>query len=297
MPARDGERVIVIGEALIDLIEDGEGQQAVPGGSAANVALGLARRGIEVRFATCLGRDVHGSQIAAFLAAEGVAVDSASFGGGRTSIARARRSPSGEVTYRFDVDWRLPKVDLGADATLVHVGSFPAFASSSEELLSLLRDARRSRLTSWDPNVRPDLAPDRVDAQRRFHALLAELDVVKLSEADADYLLPGTRAEAIPDVLLERGVRLAVVTLAERGLIVADATGRVRVSPAPVAVADTIGAGDTVMSSLIADVVDGRVLLAGDDDLEGIGHRAASAAAVTVSRRGADLPFASDLVL
>jgi fructokinase len=125
--------------------------------------------------------------------------------------------------------------------------------------------------------------------------LLPQLDLVKLSDADAGYLLPGASADEVVDAVLSQGVRLVVLTLAEHGLLLATGLARARVPAAHAVVADTIGAGDTVMASLIADVVQGRAPLDGTDDLDAIGHRAAVAAAITVSRMGADLPRASEL--
>jgi fructokinase len=280
---------------LIDLLEDGDRREAVPGGSAANVALGLARRDIPVRLSTCLGRDSHGAQIAEFLAAEGVDLDPGSFTADRTSTALARRAASGDVEYTFDVKWELPDVDMGAPMSLLHLGSFPAMSSPLENVLDLLGAIRDRVPISWDPNIRPALAPNALEAQQRFHALLPRLDLVKLSDADAGYLLPGASPDEVVDAVLSQGARLVVLTLAEHGLLLATGLRRTRVPAAHVLVADTIGAGDTVMTSLIADVVQGRALLDGADDLDAIGHRAAVAAAITVSRMGADLPRVSEL--
>ena len=200
------------------------------------------------------------------------------------------------MAYTFDVEWRLPTVALEDQISVLHIGSFPAFASPIEELVPILGRAReQGRTTSWDPNVRPALMSNRTDAQQRFGALLPQMDLIKLSDADADYLLPGMSAESVVSLLLDHGVGLAVYTSAERGLMVADHGGRAWVPAVMVPVVDTIGAGDTVMTSLIADVVQGRVGMAGSDDLEAIGRRAVAAAAITVSRAGADLPFASEL--
>lgn len=297
MVAPNSPPVAVVGEALVDILEDGGSRTAVPGGSAANVALGLARRGIPVRFSTCLARDAYGEQIADFLTAEGVDLDSGSFAAKRTSTALARRNPAGEVSYTFDVDWRLPSLDLAAPIQHLHLGSFPAFASSVDEWGALLENARGGGPTSWDPNVRPALVPDRSQARARLRALAPVCELIKLSDADADFLLPGTPPDEVADVLLADGVRLVVLTLAEHGLLLANVAGRVRVPAAPAVVVDTIGAGDTVMTSLIADLADGRLTLDEADELEAAGRRATAAAAITVSRSGADLPRTAELGL
>jgi fructokinase len=294
-PSRGSAPVLVVGEALVDLVEDGARRTAIPGGSAANVALGLGRRGIPVRLATHLGRDGNGELIAGFLAADGVVIDPSSFTAERTSTAIARRDATGDVGYEFDVGWVMPEPDLADPVSLVHLGSFPAFEPDPFALMDLLARLPRRMPVSWDPNVRPALIADRAAAQRRFAMLCPEVDVLKLSDADADYLLPGLDPDAVADRILDAGVRLAVVTLAEHGLLVANRAARARVSAVATRVVDTIGAGDTIMASLIADVVEGRALVQTEDDLGAIGRRAAAAAAITVARAGADLPRSSEL--
>ena len=293
-PSRDRRAsVLVVGEALVDVVESqgGDERRAIPGGSAANVALGLARLGVAVRLATHLGRDPYGNLVARFLCGEGVEVDDSSFGADRTSTAVARPGPDGDVDYEFDVGWLMPAVDLAGAREATHVGSFAAFSTPEPVLTDMLGAARGHVLLSCDPNVRPALIADRAAAQARFRRLVRVLDVVKLSDADAEYLFPGNSPDAVADVLLGAGVGLVVVTRAQDGLLLADRTDRVRVPAVPATVIDTIGAGDTVMASVLADVARGRDLT----DLESVGRRAAAAAAITVSRAGADLPRAGEL--
>jgi fructokinase len=291
----DDAPILVIGEALVDIIVGDGDRRVIPGGSAANVALGLARRGLPVRLATCLADDEYGALVARSLVAEGVSVDAASYTASRTSTAIARRDDAGDVSYEFDVEWNLPELDPSAPLRAVHLGSFPAFSSDVDVLTQLLSTARDRAPTSWDPNVRPALAPDREDAQRRFRALLSSIDLLKLSDADAEYLLPGLTPDGIADLALDAGACSVVVTLASEGVLLATATGRVRVPAARTTVVDTIGAGDTVMCSLIADLVQGR--WPSSERLEAVGRRAAAAAAITVGRPGADLPRAAELGL
>ncbi len=291
----DETPVLVLGEALVDVIVGEGDRREIPGGSAANVALGLARRGLAVRLATCLARDDFGALIADALTAEGVAVDDTSYTASRTSTAIARRDRAGDVSYEFDVHWSLPDLDLEAPLRAVHLGSFPAFSSDLDVLTPLLESARERVPTSWDPNVRPALAPDRDDAQRRFRSLIGSIDLLKLSDADADYLLPGLSADEVADLALIAGVCSVVITRASEGMLLANATQRVRVPAVRANVVDTIGAGDTVMCSLIADLIQGR--WQGTEGLEAVGRRAAAAAAITVSRPGADLPRAAELGL
>jgi fructokinase len=294
--AADDSPVLVVGEALVDVIVgDDDERREIPGGSAANVALGLARRGLPVRLATCLASDEYGRVVSGALAAEGVSVDASSYNASRTSTAIARRDEVGDVSYEFDVEWNLPDLDLGATLSAIHLGSFPAFSSDLEMLTDMLSAARARFATSWDPNVRPALAKSQEDARRRFHALIGSLDLLKLSDADADYLLPGLVPDEIADLALAAGVRSVIITLGAKGMLMASAADRVLVPAVQGTVVDTIGAGDTVMCSLIADLVQGRWHTTGG--LEAVGRRAAAAAAITVSRPGADLPRAGELGL
>lgn len=295
--------VVVVGEALVDVIEVDEQRTAVPGGSAANVALGLARRAIQVRLSTYLGPDRNGDLVAEHLTRDGVILASDSRAAPRTSTALAHREPSGNVHYTFDVDWRPRRIDVPPGAAGFHLGSFPGFSVTECALPETVARLRRNVMTSFDPNIRPAIIADADAARARFRQIAATIDLLKLSDEDAGYLLPGLSPDDILDELLALGVRLAAVTMGGDGMLLATPAARCRVAAPRVAIADTIGAGDTVMSALIADLVEGRFVFdehrreGGDaaHDLRVIGERAVAAAAITVSRAGADLPRASEL--
>lgn len=285
--------VLVVGEALVDVIVSEGERREIPGGSAANVALGLSRRGLPVRLATSLARDDFGALIADALTHEGVTVEIASYNARRTSIAIARRNKTADVSYEFDTSWTLPSIDLAQPMSALHLGSFPAFFSDLDAILSLLDSARERVQTSWDPNVRPSLTPDRAGAKQRFLSLISSVDLLKLSDEDADYLLPSLSVDEVADIALDAGVCSVVVTLGSNGMLLATAAERMRVPSLRTNVVDTIGAGDTVMCSLIAELVSGR--WQDSDGLAALGERAAAAAAITVSRAGANLPRAMEL--
>ncbi|RZI85266.1 MAG: carbohydrate kinase, partial [Microbacterium sp.] len=115
-------RVLVIGEALIDIVDGTE----IVGGSPANVALGLGRLGIDVELLTAIGSDDRGRRIADHLGESGVRVLPESLCLEQTSTARASIRPDGSAAYDFDIEWTLPL--SGADAhDIVHVGSIACF--------------------------------------------------------------------------------------------------------------------------------------------------------------------------
>jgi fructokinase len=295
MGSESGAPVLVIGEALMDVIDDGATRTPIPGGSAANVALGLARRGFRVDFATHLSLDEHGRALVDHLTGSGVTVTPDSFAAERTSTAIARLGRSGEVDYRFDVAWRMPRIQWNQAARVIHVGSVPAFSNEGRaELLGTLRARTRVAVT-FDPNIRPRLLPPRGLAIMRFTEMCQVASLVKLSDEDAGWLYPGQTLSAVAKEILGMGPRLVVVTMGAEGLLLQSDQSRLRVPAPAVVVQDTIGAGDTVMASLIADCLNGRMERLETMDLAQLGTAAVRAAAVTVTRTGADLPYSADL--
>lgn len=292
--AAEHVEVLVIGEALVDIVDSGSLTEH-PGGSPANVALGLGRRGVDVALLTDLGRDERGARVADHLERSHVRVLDESFSDRRTSTATASLAADGSATYRFDVRWRLSPTPLRLSATVVHTGSIAAFLEPGRQAVLAHIDRLSPQTVTFDPNIRPDLLGSRAAALEAFRELAARADVVKMSDEDAAWLYPGVSSEEVARAVGHLGPRLVVVTRGARGATLSTATSEISVPPVRTTVADTIGAGDTYMASLIVDL-----LALGDRPLDDgtvgrLGRRAAHAAAVTVSRRGADLPWEHEL--
>lgn len=298
MPA-DDRAVLVVGESLIDVVLDTDGARTERvGGSPANVALGLARQGVAVRLVTALGPDARGERIAAHLRADGVRIDEASFSLARTSTALAEVAHDGAATYAFDIDWTLAPGDarLGAAAAL-HIGSIGAFLEpGASEVEALARDAGDAIVT-FDPNVRPALLGPRVDALARFERLCALADLVKLSDEDASWLYPDRPGAQVLEHLRALGAAIAVLTRGGEGAIALGPAGVAEVVAPRVTVRDTIGAGDTFTATLVRLLVEDPALLRREEPapLAAALRTAATAAAITVSRAGADLPTRADI--
>lgn len=295
---RSGERVLVAGEALIDLIHVGDTVAEHPGGSPANVALGLARLGTPVSILTALGRDRRGARIASWLTAEGVQILPESWTLAATSHADARIGQDGSAEYRFDIEWRLATDVRLPEVRHLHIGSISAFLDPGADQIERLVHSMPAHVTvSFDPNIRRDLVGDPVAARERFHRLAARADLVKLSDEDAEFLYPGSSPEAVAAAIAGRG-GLVALTRGTGGSLLAVGRSLVRIEPIPATVADTVGAGDSYMAALVH-----RLLEAGhpglqprsDDELREAGSFAARAAAITVSRYGAQPPTAAEL--
>ncbi len=289
---------VVVGEALVDLVVSSSGGSPSPGGSPLNVAVGLARLGVDTLLMTEIGDDAHGRLLLDHVRASGVAVDSASVVPGlRTSSATATLDEHGAASYSFDLRWTLGPRTLPPDAEALHVGSLgAALRPGRDHVVDLLAQARGAGLlVSFDPNARPSLTPDAERAWQDVRDVAADADLVKLSDEDLDFLQPGATPADVADLLIGDCTRLVVVTSGGSSAFAASPLGQVEVSARPVDVVDTVGAGDSFMAALLAIAV--RHGLDGLDGsrLEGYVRAAHEAAAVTVSRRGADPPRRTEL--
>ncbi|MDQ0726687.1 PfkB family carbohydrate kinase [Microbacterium sp. W4I20] len=287
--------VLVVGEALVDIVEGGGSATEHPGGSPANVALGLGRRGIDVALLTDLGRDPRGSRIARHLERSGVRVLAESFSDRPTSTATATLRDDGSASYLFDVQWNPGAAPLAVSPVVVHTGSIGAFLHPGRATVIAHLDRLGARLVTFDPNIRPALLGTHAETLADFEDMAARAGIVKMSDEDAQWLYPRLSPTEVSDRVRALGPRLVVITRGEGGSMLTAEAAAVSIAASIVPVIDTIGAGDTYMTSLIADV-----LALSDRDLdrtrlEWLGRRAARAAAITVSRAGADLPWQDEL--
>lgn len=235
--------VQVLGEAVVDLVPEPR-----VGGSPLNVATGLARAGLTVRFGTGLGEDPYGDLVRAQLATEGVALEAVRTT--RTNTARVRLV-DGEATYDLEVHADLPRPDLtGVDA--LHVGSLAAVLEPGASVVAATVRAAVAAdvFVSYDPNLRPGLMDGRTAG--RVRALAAACDLVKLSEADALLLAPEDDPDMTAQGLLAGRTGLVVLTRGARGATAFTATGREDRAADPVTVVDTIGAGDAFTAGLLS---------------------------------------------
>lgn len=287
--------ILVIGESTMDIVHAPRGRTESPGGSPANVALGLGRLGRPVRFHSALARDPRGERIAAHMTASGVTVDERSWILERTATAIATVHADGSARYDFDISPRLAMPRLER-ADVVHVGSLSMFLSPGADVLArFLEGLPADVVLSVDPNIRPALLDDPDGARRRFEDTVRRATIVKLSDEDAAWLYPGVPIDHVLDTLLRSGAAVAAITRGSQGAVLASADGRSVIEARPVDLIDTIGAGDTFMAALIDGVVGHSTVPTDRGFLEEVGRYAARAAAHTVQRAGADLPWAREL--
>ena len=318
-PVRDdGSVIVVVGEALIDLVVSSDASvHAAPGGAPFNSARAAARLGAPVRFVGGISTDAFGRRLAAQLADDGVDVSCAVRTELPTTLAAAELDPSGAADYRFYVEaTSAPAVGLdavrralapdeasGAHPDLLLTGGLAlVLAPLRDSVLAALDRLDERTLVVVDVNCRPAVVDDRDAYVARVERALRRADLVKVSDEDLAYLRPGLApVEAAVD-LLGLGARVVVVTAGAAGTTVVGPGGEERVvdvPPPPGPVVDTIGAGDTFGAGVVAwwsasglgraDVEVATVVRA-----VRAGH---AAAGVVVTRRGADPPTLHDLAI
>ena len=288
--------VVVVGEALVDIVVSPRGTVEHPGGSPANVAYGLGRLGADTALLTSIGDDHYAAAIEKHLRSAGVRLLPGSKVPGRTATATAVLAFDGSAHYDFDIRWDLPRMAPATLSKVLHTGSIATFlAPGAAAVRELLEQSHESCVITYDPNIRPALLGSQFEARTIFEELVPFTEVVKLSDEDARWLYPRLSLDDVSNRILGLGAGLVAVTMGAEGSLLTTGGARVAVPSVKSAVANTIGAGDSYMSALIYGL-----LMRGADGLapsglESLGRMAAKAAAITVRRPGANPPTSEEL--
>ena len=290
----------VCGEVLIDILPTGP----VVGGGPANTAKALARLGHDVHFIDGISSDAYGQSAREELLRDGVNLDLALASDKPTCTATVTLDAAGGASYEFLIDgtatfdfassW-LPDpyryqpqvLHIGTLVTMIEPGASALYdwAMQVAELAPIV----------FDPNIRPSVQPDRDLYEAAVEKWAALSAVIKVSDDDLAWLFPGQAIEDVANRWINDGVFLVVVTQGANGIMGYTSDGRVEVPGVKVDVVDTVGAGDTVGAIVVeAMLTHGLVELRGEL-LRGVLARAAAAAAITCSRKGAQPPFKHEL--
>ena len=293
---------LVIGESLIDVLP-GVGDLA--GGSPMNVAVGLARLGRLTMLATWFGRDSHGQLIDDHLRASGVELVPGSDGAAHTSTAAVTFDEAGTAHYVFDLKWQMPAPPDGLAPVVAHTGSIgAALQPGADQALDALRRLKPRCMVSYDPNVRPQIIGPADGVRALTERFVGAADIVKASDEDMAWLYPHTDPHASARSWLGAGPSLVVLTKGAAGVTAMSHAATVDVPAPHVTLADTVGAGDSLMAALLDGVWSLGLLDANRRDdmastpsstLERLMRYASTAAGITLSRPGADPPWRAEL--
>lgn len=311
--------IAVLGERIIDLVPGAAPGEylALPGGSPANVALALARLGMDPLLLGRRAEDGFAQVLDDHLRASGLGLEGLIDGGGVSMLAVCTPDASGSMSYAFhtsdspDLNWTAADLSLASHrmvehgAVAWHTGSLVSYLGPGvEPLLHAWRQARaHNQITlSYDPNARPQ-ALDAPTTRAHVERFVQSAHIVKASEEDVAYCYPDVPDSQVCARWVDSGPVIVVLTRGSAGATVWQ-RGREPVDiPAPaVSVVDTVAAGDTVMAGLLAGLADwlgpysehtlGRI---DTRELVEIVTRAVSAAALTCTQAGAQPPTQDEL--
>lgn len=297
------------GEALVDLVPTGSIRDPfVPrmGGGPYNVALAAARLGAPTAFLSRVSTDHFGSALVERLRESGVDTALLQQGPEPTTLTVITLDSGSNARYSFYVEGTADRLvtDPGAlpEATralsLGTLGMMLDPGAAAYETV-LRRESRRGVLTALDPNIRPQMISDPDGYRARFRSWLPDVRLLKMSVQDARWLAAGTEIGTAVREWVAAGPQAVVLTSGQRGLSVITPAGELsHVAAVHTSVMDTVGAGDTVQGALLAWLLRHRVtdlVSLGPDEWHTALSFAAQAAAVTVSRQGAEPPWAAEL--
>lgn len=305
--------IVVSGEALMDVFAAGPTATGLTldariGGSPLNVAIGLARLAEPVAFFGALSNGFLGDRLMQALAEERVDTGCTVRVEAPTTLSLVGLDAHGVPRYAFygegaadrhlhpDALKRVPA------AQAFHFGSYTMVVEpvATTQRALVEREWRRS-VVAYDPNIRLNVEPDIQRWRDTLQWMLPRTALLKVSDEDLGLLFPGEDPAALAARWLAQGVKLVVVTRGAQGAWGFAAQGRVAAAPVSVQVEDTVGAGDTFQAALLCALAERDLLqhealaTLAPATLQAVLDFAARAAAITCSRRGADLPRRAEL--
>jgi len=295
----------VCGEVLIDLIPGADGVR-VPhvGGGPANTAKALARLGLDAHFIDGISTDKYGVAARKELLDDEVKLDLALTSEKPTCLATVTLDAKGGASYEFLIDGTATfdfSLDWLPDPSrykpqVLHIGTLVTVIEPGADVLYdwAIHVAEFAPIV-YDPNIRPSVMGDRDKYQASVEKWAAISSVIKVSDDDMAWLYPGVEYVDVAKRWVSDGAALVVVTRGSQGLIGFTADGVVKVPGVRIEVADTVGAGDTVGAIIVEAMVAKGILNLTGDVLKSTLHRAAVAAGITCSRKGAQPPYKHEL--
>jgi fructokinase len=295
----------VCGEVLIDLIPDGSGERvAHVGGGPANTAKALARLGHDVYFIDGISSDQYGQKARQELQDDGVKLDLVLNSDKPTCLAIVSLNESGGASYEFEIDGTAT-FDFSASwlpdpsrykPNVLHIGTLvTVIQPGADALYDWAMQVAEFAPIVFDPNVRSVVMNDREKYLEAVERWVAISSVVKVSDDDMAWLYPDQQYADVAQRWINDGAALVVVTRGADGLVGFTADGLVEVPGVKVDVVDTVGAGDTVGAIVVEAMIEKGILNLTGDTLKAVLHRAAIAAGITCSRKGAQPPYKHEL--
>jgi len=297
-------QVWVAGEVLIDLIPAGADRKPIVGGGPANTAKALSKLGVNTQFIDGISTDGYGQMAKDDLVTSGVKLDYVKYSDKPTCLAIVSLSESGSASYEFVIEntatfdftakW-LPNPQTERPA-LLHIGTLATVIEpGASALFDWAQSVANVAPIVFDPNIRPAVISDRELYVKQVEKWVSISSAVKVSDEDLKWLYPTLEIDQIVNNWLAKGPSLIVVTYGDKGLAGYRLGEKVSVDAVKVKVVDTVGAGDTVGAVLVEAIVNNGLDKLTGEVLETMLNRAVKAAAITVSRTGANPPSKEEI--
>jgi fructokinase len=294
----------VCGEVLIDLLPGTPDRIAVVGGGPANTAKSLGRLGHDVQFIDGISTDNYGVAARKELIGDNVKLDLALTSDKPTCLAIVSLGPDGGATYEFKIDGTAT-FDFSLDwlpdpakhkPSVLHIGTLVTIIEPGASVLyDWAMQVAEFAPIIFDPNIRPSVMGDREKYQAAVEKWAAISSAIKVSDDDLKWLYPDEEKEDVCRRWVKDGAALVVMTRGANGMVGFTEFGREEVPGVKIEVADTVGAGDTVGAVVVEAMINDGIMALEGDKLKSVLTRAAAAAAITVSRKGAQPPYSHEL--
>lgn len=300
--------ILCAGEALIDMIprplpDGGHGYAPLAGGSVFNTSIALGRLGVPVQFYSGISSDLFGDILRSELAASQVDSSPAHISDRPTTLAFVTLR-DGHASYAFYDENTAGRMITPADLPVVKAdaiffgGISLVVEPCADAYQALMLREAADTLTMIDPNIRPSFISDEAVYRARLTAMFAVADIIKTSDEDLEWITGGTDAAALFE---NTKVQVILLTRGADGVTILTRDGQADVPAVKAKVVDTVGAGDTFSAGFLAHLHGAGLLNKGAfgvvriADLTAAAAFGASVAAITVSRAGANPPWAHEL--
>lgn len=305
--------ILCCGEALIDMLPDvnSDGEHVlrpVTGGSVFNTAIALGRLEQKTGFLSGVSTDGFGRSLIEDLVESNVDHSLCLRSDRPTTLAVVDLS-DGDATYTF--------YDEGSAGRMIQSSELPSIPKKVSTLLfggislipepcgtayeDLLIQSAANHITYIDPNIRPGFIDDEKKHRARITRMIANSDIVKVSDEDLAWIEPNLDETKAIQKILNGNTSIVLMSRGAKGSEAHTSNGIVKADAIPIKVADTVGAGDTFSAGILASLNTQGVLEKAklstlvDHNIETALDFANKTAAITASRVGANPPWLSEL--
>ena len=289
--------LISVGEILVDIFEDGNRRDILPGGAPFNVACNALLYTENVSFYGAVGNDENGKLLIETVNSKGFKDPHIKVLDDKYTSRAIVKLKDGERSFRFERDngadyvLDINDIDLSniKDEDIIHIGSLMlSYQSGRDFFFNLINKIRKNTHAkiSFDINYRDDIFSSPEEAKNVFLSALKEADILKFSEEE---IFLFSKEKNIPDALKEmlNENQIAVVTLGSKGSLFYHNGHYVKVDTFSVKPVDTTGAGDAFYSYFLASLINHPEFVNSDSEIDYYLKRANVTGGLATLKKGA----------